>query len=216
MRHGRTTSSSLEDMVNRQVADRGIADPRVLAALREVDRAAFVPSDLQAEAYDDHPLDIGCGQTISQPYMVALMTAELELAGTERVLEIGTGSGYQTAILARLAREVYTVECVAELSRRAMAALAAMGVANVCARVGDGTLGWPDAAPFDRILATAAAPDVPPPLVEQLAEPGIAIVPVGPRSIQNLVKVTKEHGQVVRTEFCPCVFVAMRGRYGFE
>jgi protein-L-isoaspartate(D-aspartate) O-methyltransferase len=203
-------------MVNRQIADRGIADRRVLEALREVDRAVFVPADMRAEAYHDHPLDIGCGQTISQPYMVALMTAELKLTGTERVLEIGTGSGYQTAILARLAREVYTLEYVPELSRRAMATLAAMGFTNVHARVGDGTLGWPEAAPFDRILATAAVPDVPPPLVEQLADPGIAIVPAGPRCIQNLVKVVKQHGQVVRTEFCSCVFVAMRGRYGFD
>lgn len=184
--------------------------------MRTVDRAMFVPDRYKGQAYDDHPLDIGCGQTISQPYMVALMTAELELTGTERVLEIGTGSGYQTAVLAHLAHEVCTVEFVAELGQRAIVTLRAAGIANVRGHIGDGTLGWPEEAPFDRILATAAAPDVPPPLIEQLADPGIAIVPVGSRGLQKLVKLTKDGGQLTRREFCPCVFVSMRGRFGFE
>jgi protein-L-isoaspartate(D-aspartate) O-methyltransferase len=169
-----------------------------------------------SKAYDDTPLPVGCGQTISQPYIVALMTAELELQGSERVLEIGTGSGYQTAILARLAGEVYTVEFVPELAQRALQTLQEGSYGSLQARTGDGTLGWPEAAPFDRILAAAAVPEVPPPLVEQLADPGIAVLPVGKRGRQTLVKVRKLGGRITRHEFCPCVFVSMLGRYGFS
>ncbi|NIA21106.1 MAG: protein-L-isoaspartate(D-aspartate) O-methyltransferase, partial [Anaerolineaceae bacterium] len=164
---------------------------------------------------DDCPLPIGSGQTISQPYIVALMTAELELTGSERVLEIGTGSGYQTALLARLAREVYTVEFVAELGERARRLLEKAHIDNVRQKTGDGTLGWPEEAPFDRILATAASPEIPPPLVEQLTDPGLAVLPVGHRGAQNLVKLRKQDGRTMRHQFCPCIFVSMRGRHGF-
>jgi len=211
----RQKSSSLEQMVRSQIEARGITDPRVLAAMREVDRAAFVPEALRSRAYDDCPLPIGCEQTISQPYIVALMTAELELTGSERVLEIGTGSGYQTALLARLAGQVYTVEFVAELGEQALQLFKEAHIDNVRQKTGDGTLGWPEEAPFDRILATAASPEVPPPLAEQLADPGVAVLPVGHRGAQNLVKLRKQDGRITRHQFCSCVFVSMRGRYGF-
>lgn len=205
---------ALERMVRTQIEARGIDDPLVLQAFRSVDRAAFVAEGQGGVAYEDRPLPIGFSQTISQPYMVARMTAELSLAGGERVLEIGAGSGYQTAILARIAAEVYAVEYVAELTDRARRSLDNLGVANVHLRTGDGTLGWPEAAPFDRILAAAAAPDVPPPLLEQLADPGVLLMPVGPMGGQRLVKIERRNGQDIRSEFCPCTFVLMRGHYG--
>jgi protein-L-isoaspartate(D-aspartate) O-methyltransferase len=199
----------LDWMVRTQLESRGIHEPRVLEAFRRVDRARFVPPDEADAAYDDRPLGIGEGQTISQPYMVAIMTQSLDLEGTERVLEIGTGSGYQTAILARLAREVYTIEYHAALTERARAALDALGFANVQYRVGNGRRGWPEAAPFDRILCAAAAMDVPYAWLQQLADPGILIMPIGEWAGQMLLKVTKRAGQVTRSEFCPCRFVPL-------
>ncbi len=209
------TNLALERMVREQIAERGLRDARLLAAILAVDRAVFVPEHLRRAAYEDRPLPIGHGQTISQPYMVARMTAELELAGGERVLEIGAGSGYQTAILARLAGEVFAIEYVRELAEQACATLDALGVTNVHLKAGDGTLGWPEAAPFDRILAAAAAPDVPPPLLEQLAEGGVLVMPLGATGGQRLVKIVRRYGRDERTEFCPCTFVLMRGRWGY-
>jgi len=207
--------AALERMVTRQIEARGLHDRLVLEAFRAVDRAAFVPESQRGAAYEDRPLPIGQGQTISQPYMVARMTAELELHGGERVLEIGTGSGYQTAILARIAREVHTVEYVPSLAEQARRTLEGLGYRNVHYRVGDGTLGWPEAGPFDRILAAAAAPDIPPAWIEQLADPGLAVLPIGPSGGQRLLRLRLVGGRTVRDEFCPCSFVLMRGKYGF-
>jgi len=210
-----TPRSSLLQMVRSQIEARGLRDRRVLEAMLTVDRAEFVPASEKAYAYDDRPLPIGAGQTISQPYMVALMTAELELKGDERVLEIGTGCGYQTAILARLAREVWTIEVVPELVMDAWHTLERLGLSNIRFHVGDGTLGWPDESLFDRILGTAAAPDIPSPWIEELADPGVALLPIGPLGSQRLLKVTLRDGELTRREFCPCSFVLMRGRHGF-
>jgi protein-L-isoaspartate(D-aspartate) O-methyltransferase len=172
------------------LARMGIRDPRVLAAIAAVPRALFVPEELRSHAEEDRPLPIGWGQTISQPYIVAFMTEGLRLAGGERVLEVGTGSGYQTAVLAHLAREVFSIEIVPALAERARATLIdALGFDNVFLRVGDGALGWPEAAPFDRILVTAAAPDVPPELVAQLAPGGRMIVPVGGQEEVQMLRV---------------------------
>ena len=201
----------LEGMVRRQLEPRGIRDPRVLEAFRTIDRAAFVPYAQRSMAYSDHPLGIGEGQTISQPYIVALMTESLGLEGHERVLEIGTGSGYQTAILARLAAEVFTIEFHAPLLEKARQTLTSLGYSNIQYRVGDGRFGWPEAAPFDRILCAAAAEDVPPAWVSQLADPGILVMPVG-REWQSLVRVTRREGRLTKHEFCPCRFVPLLGK----
>jgi len=202
-------------MVRRDLADRDIRDARVLDAMREIPRERFVPPFDRDRAYDDSPLPIGCGQTISQPYIVALMTQMLELTGTERVLEIGTGSGYQTVILANLAREVWSVERVASLSGEAAARLEALGLEKVRLRTDDGTQGWPEAAPFDRVIVTAACPEVPAPLTDQLAEGGILVAPVGPRRGQTLLRVEKRGGRLHRTAGCPCIFVPLVGMDGF-
>jgi protein-L-isoaspartate(D-aspartate) O-methyltransferase len=168
----------------------GIRDERVLRAVAEVDRAAFVAEDLRERADADHPLPIGHGQTISQPFVVAYMTERLRLAGNERVLEVGTGSGYQTAILARLAEEVFSMEIVPELAELARTLLVdRLGLSNVRLRTGDGALGWPEAAPFDRVIVTAAAPEVPPALVAQLAPGGRMILPVGPDPSAQVLRV---------------------------
>jgi protein-L-isoaspartate(D-aspartate) O-methyltransferase len=197
-------------MVEEQILARGVVDERVLAALRSVPRHRFVPAELAGEAYGDHPLPIGRGQTISQPYVVAFMSAALALDGREKVLEIGTGSGYQAAVLAALAREVYTIEIVPELGERAKETLAELGIANVHTRIGDGYLGWPEAAPFDAILVTAAPDHVPEPLVDQLALGGRMILPVG-TDRQELVLLRKtEHG-LEQEEVLPVRFVPMTG-----
>jgi len=204
-------AAQLDHMVRTQLESRDIRDRRVLAAMRAVDRARFVPADRRADAYADHPVPIGAGQTISQPYMVGLMTERLELTGAERVLEIGTGSGYQTAILARLAAEVYTMEIHGSLVEEARAALGALGDMNIHFRTGNGRRGWPEAAPFDRILCAAAASDVPEVWVEQLADPGILITPVGGAWGQILARLERRGGRVERSEFCPCRFVPLVG-----
>jgi protein-L-isoaspartate(D-aspartate) O-methyltransferase len=160
-------------------------------------------------AYDDHPLGIGEGQTISQPYMVAEMTQSLDLAATHRVLEIGTGSGYQTAILARLAYQIYTIEVHAALLEKAKVVLGDMGFANIRYRVGNGRRGWPEEAPFDRILCAAAAEEIPQAWIDQLADPGILLLPVGGWEGQTLVKVTRSGGRVTQHQFCPCRFVPL-------
>jgi len=173
------TARARERMVERDIAGRGVKDERVLAVMREVPRHLFVPPDQAAQAYDDHPLPIGSGQTISQPYVVAFMTEQLRLTGSERVLEIGTGSGYQTAVLARLAAKVYSIEIREELAGQARARLSASGATNVEVRAGDGWFGWKEEAPFDGILVTAAPETVPGPLLEQLAPGGRMVIPVG-------------------------------------
>jgi protein-L-isoaspartate(D-aspartate) O-methyltransferase len=203
-------------MVETQLRPRGIHDARVLAAMLAVPRHAFVPSQFAAHAYDDEPLSIGEGQTISQPFVVASMTEALRLSGGERVLEIGAGSGYQTAVLSLLAREVIAVETLPSLAESARHRLAQLGYNNARIEVGDGTLGWPVEVPFDAILVTAAAPEIPSPLLAQLAEGGRMVLPVGPPQAQELLRVTRREGSIVTERFYPCRFVPLIGRYGFK
>jgi len=197
-------------MVKEQIESRGIKDPLTLAALREVPRHAFVPEAAAGEAYGDFPLPIGHGQTISQPYIVAFMTEALGLHGGENVLEIGTGSGYQSAVLARIAGKVRTIEIVPELAGQARARLARLGYRNVEVRAGDGYRGWPEAAPFDAIIVTAAAPRIPEPLKRQLAEGGRLVVPVGEES-QELIVVTRHGSAFDERRVLPVRFVPMTG-----
>ena len=203
-------------MVEEQLVRRGITDARVLDAMRKIPRHVFVEEALRDRAYGDHPLPIGEGQTISQPYMVAAMTQLLELEGTEKVLEIGTGSGYQTAILAALARRVCSVERLPALAARARRVLEELGSTNVIVKTGDGSFGWPDEAPFDRVLVTAGAPQVPAPLFQQLAEGGRLVVPVGELQGQTLFLVEKVDGRMRTSTDCGCVFVKLIGKYGWE
>jgi protein-L-isoaspartate(D-aspartate) O-methyltransferase len=199
-----------ERMVASQIEARGVRDPRVLDALRAIPRHEFVPTGQRMHAYEDRPLPIGEGQTISQPYIVAVMTELLELDGSEKVLEIGTGSGYQAAVLAKLAREVWSIEIVPELARRAEADLRRLGYANVHVREGDGYRGWPEQAPFDAIIVTAAPGHVPKPLVEQLAVGGQLVLPVGDLS-QDLVRVVRGEQGVEQERLLGVRFVPMTG-----
>ncbi len=203
-------------MVDEQIVERGVKDPRVLDAMRKVPRHEFLPEVLRDRAYGDHAMPIGEGQTISQPYIVAMMTEMLGLTGTERVLEIGTGSGYQAAILAELSEKVFTVERVRPLAEKARAALDRLGYRNVAMKIFDGTYGWKDMGPFDAIMVTAASPDVPQPLVEQLKEGGRLVIPVGERYTQYLVKLVKTAGGLVRETSIPCVFVPLIGNHGWK
>jgi protein-L-isoaspartate(D-aspartate) O-methyltransferase len=203
-------------MVEEQVAARGVSDPRVLAAMRRVPRHLFVEEALRDRAYADHPLPIGDGQTISQPFMVGRMTELLRLDGTEKVLEIGTGSGYQAAVLGELCARVCTIERIPRLARRARDLLERLGYSNVWVRVANGTLGWPDEAPFDRILVTAGGPHVPPPLFEQLAEGGLMVMPVGEATTQVLQVIDKRGGEMHTTEHSGCVFVKLVGKYAWD
>jgi protein-L-isoaspartate(D-aspartate) O-methyltransferase len=203
-------------MVEQQIRARGVADPRVLAALRLVPRHRFVPENLWSQAYGDYPLPIGEDQTISQPYIVALMTAILELQETDRVLEVGTGSGYQAAILAELAAAVFSIDRKGGLADQARSILDSLGYRNIRIRVGDGTLGWPEEAPFDGILVTAGAPQVPRPLVEQLAGGGRLVIPVGDRFTQTLTCV-RQTGEGLKIEYYGgCRFVRLIGKYGWD
>jgi protein-L-isoaspartate(D-aspartate) O-methyltransferase len=202
-------------MVNSQLVPRGIRDPRVLAALRQVPRHRFIPSPLWDQAYGDYPLPIGEDQTISQPYIVALMTEILEPRETDRVLEIGAGSGYQAAILAELVAQVFTMDRVGPLANRARETLAAMGYQNIQTRWGDGTLGWPEEAPFDGIMVTAAAPQVPRPLTEQLAPGGRLVIPVGDRYSQTLTLVRQTKEGLKFEYHGGCRFVPLIGQYGW-
>ena len=203
------------DMVERQIRQRGVSDPRVLDALRKVPRERFVPADLASRAYDDNPLPIGQGQTISQSYIVAHMTEALGVSGAHRVLEIGAGSGYQAAVLAEIAREVYTVEIVPELAQRATGVLRALGYTNAHVREGDGYAGWHEHAPFDRILVTAAPDDIPRPLIDQLAPGGRLVIPVGPQGrTQWMTIVDKTPGGLVERRTIPVQFVPFTRRPG--
>src|SRR5689334_4394926 len=203
-------------MVDEQLARRGVTDVRVLEAMRRIPRHRFVEEGLAHGAYEDHPLPIGEGQTISQPYIVSLMTSLLELSGQEKVLEVGTGSGYQTAVLAELARRVCSIERLPRLAERARATLEALGYDNVWVRVGNGTLGWPDQAPFDRIIVTAGGPAVPPPLVQQLAEGGRMVLPVGSADNQVLTIVENVGGEIRTSHQGECKFVKLVGKYAWE
>jgi protein-L-isoaspartate(D-aspartate) O-methyltransferase len=197
-------------MVREQIADRGVRDARVLAAMRKVPRHFFVPQDALPAAYLDQPLPIGHGQTISQPYIVAFMSEALELKPQDRVLEIGTGSGYQAAVLAELAREVYSIEIVEPLGKEAAARLKDLGYERVNLRIGDGYRGWPEAAPFDAIIVTAAPDHVPPALVEQLRKGGRMVLPVG-RFAQDLLRLRRTAKGVVQENLLPVRFVPMVG-----
>jgi protein-L-isoaspartate(D-aspartate) O-methyltransferase len=199
-----------ERMVDDQIAARGISDPAVLEAMRQVPRHRFLPPDQAPNAYEDHPLPIGFDQTISQPYIVAYMTQALSLGPSDRVLEIGTGSGYQAAVLAEIVREVYTIEIVPELAEGATKILRELGYENVRARQGDGYRGWPEAAPFDAIIVTAAPRVIPQPLIDQLALDGRMVVPVGDW-YQELVIVTKTSEGIVEQRTIPVRFVPMTG-----
>jgi protein-L-isoaspartate(D-aspartate) O-methyltransferase len=205
-----------ERMVDEHLVARGVTDPRVLAAMRRVPRHRFVQEALRDRAYGDHPLPIGEEQTISQPFIVGLMTSLLELSGREKVLEVGTGSGYQTAVLAELARRVCSIERLPRLAERARAALEALGYDNVWVRVGNGALGWPDEAPFDRIIVTAGGPSIPPPLVQQLADGGRMVLPVGRGDNQVLTVVDNVGGEIRQREHGECKFVRLVGKYAWE
>jgi len=202
-------------MVGTQLIPRGIKDERVLSAMRKAPRHIFVDDYMQHKAYDDMALPIGDEQTISQPYMVAVMTELLELKGNEKVLEIGTGSGYQAAILAELSREVFTIERKALLAKKAEERFQALGYINVHVITGDGTLGLPEESPFDRILITAGSPGIPAPLMEQLADGGVIIAPVGIRFSQQLLIVKKSKEGVSEQTHVPCVFVPLIGKHGW-
>jgi len=196
-----------EWMVKSQIVARGVTHEATLAAMRKVPRHRFVPPSQQMYAYEDEPLPIGQGQTISQPYIVAYMTEAIEPAKGMKVLEIGTGSGYQAAVLAEIVDEVYTIEIIKELGEQARQILTAMGYKNIHFKIGDGYMGWPAYAPFDAIVVTAAAPEVPPPLVNQLKEGGKMIIPVGNSFSQELILVEKHQGKVIRQSLLPVRFV---------
>lgn len=204
-----------ERMVAEQLERRDIRDPRVLAAMRTIERHRFIPTDLADHAYDDGPLPIGESQTISQPYMVALICQVAALSGTERVLEVGTGSGYQAAVLAQLARAVYSIEHIAHLHDRARVILNSIGAANVFLKCGDGSEGWLDEAPFDVIVVTAAMPAIPRPLLQQLAPGGRLVAPIGESELQTLVRIQLRDGRWQEEYFGECRFVPLGGRHGF-
>ena len=212
---GNEAATRRERMVSEQLAARGIRDLRVLGAMRKLPRERFVDESMRERAYEDAPLPIGFGQTISQPYMVARMCELAELDGDEAVLEVGGGSGYQAAVLSELARQVYVIELRPELGRLCQQRLEMMGMRNVEVGVFDGTYGWRERAPFDAILVAAGAPEIPPLLVDQLADGGRLIIPIGPRQGQRLAIVTRK-GSEFQTEWAtPCSFVDLVGRYGW-
>ncbi|MCM8778708.1 MAG: protein-L-isoaspartate(D-aspartate) O-methyltransferase [Candidatus Omnitrophica bacterium] len=204
------------EMVKNQIIARGIKDERVIKAFLRIPRHNFVLENNLSEAYNDYPLPIGEGQTISQPYMVALMTECLRLKGEERVMEIGTGSGYQTAILAELAQEVYSIERFPSLAERAKVILEGLGYKNIKIKVGDGTLGWEEFSPYAGIMVTAGAPEVPPPLIAQLKEGGRLVIPLGESFSQVLTVIEKIGNKIRREEICGCVFVPLVGKYGWH
>ena len=202
-------------MVEEQLGDRGIKDLRLLQVMSRVPRHLFTLDSLQHRAYGDTPLPIGENQTISQPYIVASMTAALVLKGNERVLEIGTGSGYQTAVVAELAAQVFTIERINSLSRKAQKTLECLGYSNIVFKLFDGTYGWPDQAPFDAIIVTASAKEIPEALIRQLGEGGRLVAPAGDEDKQKLILLTKKGGRVNRKEIGDCKFVPLVGKYGW-
>jgi protein-L-isoaspartate(D-aspartate) O-methyltransferase len=203
-------------MVSRDLQGRDITDPEVLRVMGEVPRQDFVLQQYQSQAYTDGPLPIGMGQTISQPYIVALMTQELRLNSGCEVLEIGTGCGYQTAVLSKLAKRVYTIERLGQLSESAQAVLGGLGISNVEFYIGDGSCGWPQTKVFDRIMITAAVPKIPQPLIEQLAESGLLVAPIGSSGVQDLVVCEKRQGKIIDRHICDVRFVKLFGEHGFE
>jgi protein-L-isoaspartate(D-aspartate) O-methyltransferase len=203
-------------MVERQIAARGIQDPRVLDAMRAIPRHIFVPPTYRSVAYGDHPLPIGEGQTISQPYIVAMMTELLEPHAEDRILEIGAGSGYQAAILGKLVRRVVTIERIPEVAEGARRHLEELGIHNVVLIVGDGTLGHPAEAPYDAVIITASTPEVPQPLIEQLAEGGRLVAPVGGREYQELIRIVKRKGRLETESYGGVVFVPLIGEHGWR
>jgi protein-L-isoaspartate(D-aspartate) O-methyltransferase len=205
-----------ERMVKNQLIPRGIADENVLQTMGKIQRHLFVEEALAGEAYNDHPLPIGYKQTISQPYIVALMTEALELTEKDKVLEIGTGSGYQTAILAELSANVYTVERIEPLLERSKNLLLSLGYRNIYFKAYDGTFGWADFAPFDAIMVTAGAPKVPEPLLKQLADGGRMIIPIGNKYSQDLIKVTRAKDRFVEENLGGCRFVDLIGEHGWK
>jgi len=208
--------SPQEQMIRQQIIERGIRDERVIAALRAVPRERFFLADSRESAFADRAAPIGHGQTISQPYMVALMTSRLQVGPAHKVLEIGTGSGYHTAVLCKLAKEVYSVERVKPLLDEAFEKLLSLEIRNVHFRYGDGTKGWSEAAPFDRVIIAAGAPRVPEALLKtQLADGGIAVLPVGPADEQMLIEVQRMGDTLVSTDICPCRFVKLVGEEGW-
>jgi len=204
-----------ERMVDEQLVPRGISDPATLAAMRKVPRHEFVDDAMGAKAYGDHPLPIGAGQTISQPYIVALMTQALQLTGKEKVLEIGTGSGYQAAVLSQVCEKVYTIERINSLLVRARKIFDRLHYHNIISRIDDGTIGWAAEAPFDGILVTAGGPEIPQPLVEQLADPGRMVIPVGGQDVQELQLVEKLDGDVSIRTIEHVRFVNLIGNHGW-
>lgn len=205
-----------EKMVTEQIQRRGISNPAVLQVMRSVPRHLFVNTELQENAYGDYPLPIGCDQTISQPYIVALMSSLLNLVGSEKVLEVGTGSGYQAAVLSLLAREVHTVEFIPQLAIRAEETLHRLGYSNVQVHQSDGSLGWQPASPYDAILVTASAPKAPPPLLAQLKPEGKLVIPVGGRGAQWIELWLQENGVWQSEEILPVAFVPLRGIHGWQ
>jgi len=217
MSYVKSTTDPRQIMVDQQLAARGIHDARVLEAMGWIPRERFMPEEAAEHAYDDAAAPIGHGQTISQPYIVALMTQALEIAPTHRVLEVGTGSGYQAAVLAHLAKTIYTVERIKPLLDLAFEHILALHLRNVRFKFADGSIGWCEEAPFDRIMVTAAAPDVPQELIDQLAEDGQLIAPIGSREDQQLVKVIRRpHGNIERVHLGGCRFVPLIGQRGWN
>jgi protein-L-isoaspartate(D-aspartate) O-methyltransferase len=205
-----------ERMLRWDLAGRDITDPEVLRVMGEVRREEFVPAEYQFQAYADGPLPIGCDQTISQPYIVALMTQELQPNPDCEVLEIGTGSGYQTAVLAKLVKKVYTIERFAQLSESAQVVLGRLDIKNIEFYIGDGSCGWPRQRTFDRVIITAAVPKIPKPLIGQLAEGGLIVGPVGYGAVQRLIVCEKKKERIAERLICDCRFVKLLGKYGFE
>ncbi|MEW5725779.1 MAG: protein-L-isoaspartate(D-aspartate) O-methyltransferase [Thermodesulfobacteriota bacterium] len=203
-------------MVQEQLVPRGISDPGVLGAMGRVPRHLFVDTEFKSMAYGDYPLPLSHGQTISQPYIVALMTQALELTGREKALEVGTGSGYQTAILAELSAQVYTVERIEPLLEQARRLLAELGYRNITSQAFDGTLGWPEFAPYEAVIVTAAAPGLPGPLLDQLADGGRLVIPLGDAAAQDLVRITKKGQEIEQTHLCGCRFVKLIGVHGWK
>ena len=203
-------------MVEEQIISRGIKDPKLIAAMKKIPRHLFVEEALQNQAYSDHPLPIGDKQTISQPYMVALMTEALQLTGKEKVLEIGSGSGYQTAILAELSEKVFSIERIRSLAIRARKLLYELGYFNVEIKIFDGTFGWMEESPFDAIMVTAGSPNIPQSMIDQLAMGGRLVIPVGDAYAQDLLRVTKIEGGIKKEDLGGCRFVKLIGKYGWE